>query len=221
MAGFDDIEFPSFVNWGAKGGPTFKTTVVTSTSGYEQRMVDFDAPRLTWQFDTTLATPAEIATIIQFYRARFGRAYGFRFRDWTDYMVGMQFVSGNWVPNGSPVQLVNVSTGAFIVGDGTTTVFQLSIIYVDSVRNTFRKITRPVTGYINIYLNSVLQASGYTVDVTTGLVTFSAAPGAGVAIQWAGLYDVPCRFDTDSMDLTSANGNIADWTSIKIIEIRE
>jgi hypothetical protein len=33
-----------------------------------------------------------------------------------------------------------------------------------------------------VYLDTVLQASGYTINMTTGAVTFDAAPGSGVAV---------------------------------------
>ena len=49
-----------------------------------------------------------------------------------------------------------------------------------------RSIAKPVTGSVRVALAGVEQMSGWSVDTTTGLVTFAQAPGAGVAIT-AGL----------------------------------
>jgi uncharacterized protein (TIGR02217 family) len=48
----------------------------------------------------------------------------------------------------------------------------------------------------------VKQLSGWSVDATTGLVTFTPAPAADVAITAEFELDVPVRFDTDDMAVT-------------------
>ncbi len=69
---------------------------------------------------------------------------------------------------------------------------------------------------------TVVVGSGtYTVDSTTGIITKTSgsAPTA-----WTGEFDVPCRFDTDQMQMesiTRAGGNLlTSWKSIPIVEIR-
>jgi uncharacterized protein (TIGR02217 family) len=54
-----------------------------------------------------------------------------------------------------------------------------------------------VAGTVRIALDGVELASGWSVDATTGIVTFAAAPGAGVAITAGFEFDVPVRFDSD------------------------
>jgi hypothetical protein len=67
------------------------------------------------------------------------------------------------------------------IGDGATTQWQLL--------RTYGGFTEPVQApqTWTIYLNGVAQGSGFTVS-PTGLVTFTAAPGAGVEISWTGTY---------------------------------
>ena len=65
-----------------------------------------------------------------------------------------------------------------------------------------RAIAKPVAASVRIALGVVEQPSGWSVDTTTGVVTFDAAPGAGVAITAGFEFDVPVRFDTDALDET-------------------
>lgn len=64
------------------------------------------------------------------------------------------------------------------------------------------------------------QFSSWTVDTTTGLVTFAAAPGAGSAITAGFEFDVPVRFDTDVLDVTLDLERLGSITSIPLLELR-
>ena len=70
------------------------------------------------------------------------------------------------------------------------------------------------------YLAGVLQASGWSINTATGVLTFSTAPAQDVAVTADFEFDVPVRFDTDSMEATIENFNINEWPSIPIVEIR-
>ena len=48
--------------------------------------------------------------------------------------------------------------------------------------------------------------SGWTVDTTTGVVTFTAAPAGGVIVRAGFEFDVPVRFDTDKLVDTCGTG---------------
>ena len=60
--------------------------------------------------------------------------------------------------------------------------------------------------------------SGWTLDATTGVVTFATALGIGVIVR-AG-FDVPVRFDTDMLDVTLDIERLGSITSIPLLEIR-
>lgn len=213
IPGFDDTLFPITISRGMVGGPMFHTTVATSSSGYETRNQDWTAARLEWQFAHQVTDSTILATLIAFFRARGGMARGFRFRDWTDYSVGC-----SW--NGSGFTYQSGGYQQFATGDGTTTVFQLTKAYPDALNATVRPITRPVSGSVQIWFAGVQQLSGWTVDTTTGLVTFTSAPTSGTVIQWAGAFDVPARFDVDKMSLTANTLFTGNWGGVKIIEIK-
>ena len=83
-----------------------------------------------------------------------------------------------------------------------------------------RTVTKPVSGTVIIYLNSVLQSSGYTVDYLTGIVTFAAAPSNTVLVQADFEFDVPVRFDTDKLSAALDTYGVHSWNDIPIIETR-
>ena len=64
------------------------------------------------------------------------------------------------------------------------------------------------------------QASGWSVDTATGLVTFNTAPASGVSITAGFEFDVPVRFDTDTLDVTLDLERLGSITSIPLLEIR-
>ncbi len=77
-----------------------------------------------------------------------------------------------------------------------------------------------MAGSVRIALAGVEQPSGWSVDTTTGIVSFGAALGSGVAITAGFEFDVPVRFDTDALDVTLDLERLGSITSIPLLEIR-
>jgi uncharacterized protein (TIGR02217 family) len=80
MTGFHEVRFPDNIAYGATGGPEFATTVVATGSGHEKRNVNWSEARGRWDVASGLKKQAQIDELIAFFRARRGRAHGFRFR---------------------------------------------------------------------------------------------------------------------------------------------
>lgn len=196
---FHEIRFPDDIAYGATGGPEFATSIVATASGYEQRNINWSSARGRWDVASGLKKQTQLDTLIAFFRARKGRAHGFRFKDWTDYKA------------------IGQSIGT---GDGTNKTFQLSRTYLSGGSTDVRTITKPVAGTVKIYLAGVLQSSGVSINTTTGIVTFTTAPGNNVAVSADYEFDVPVRFDTDRMAVTIEQINLHQWSGIPIIEIR-
>jgi uncharacterized protein (TIGR02217 family) len=72
---------------------------------------------------------------------------------------------------------------------------------------------------VRVYLLGVEQVAGWSVDTTTGLVTFSTAPALGVEVTDFE-FDVPVRFDTDHMAVTIETFRLHAWQQIPIVELR-
>jgi len=196
---FIETRFPTDIAYGSAGGPQYSTDVVITQSGYEQRNANWSQARAEYNVAHGVKTQAQLDTLIAFFRARKGRADGFRFKDWTDYQITAQAIG---------------------TGNGSNKIFQLVKTYVNGGITETRTIKKPVSGTVNIYLNAVLQNSGYTLDTTTGLLTFTTAPGNGVAVTADFQFDVPVRFDTDRLAATVDSYGSRSWHDIPIVEIR-
>jgi uncharacterized protein (TIGR02217 family) len=199
VTGFHDVRFPPDISYGASGGPGYSTSVITVASGHERRNSNWQAARGRWNVAHGLKKREQVAALIAFFRARRGRAYGFRFKDWTDFQ-GLAQVIGT--------------------GNGSLKTFQLVKNYASGGVIESRTITKPVAGTVKVYRNGVLVTSGVTIDTATGIVTFSTAPGSGVIVTADFEFDVPARFDTDQMDLTIETYQLGSWGQVPVVEIR-
>jgi uncharacterized protein (TIGR02217 family) len=198
-SGFHEVRFPDRIAVGAVGGPAFSTTVIATASGYEQRNVNWAEARGRWNVATGIKRREDVAELIEFFRCRMGRAYGFRFKDHTDFRALAQLLG---------------------TGDGSTTTFQLVKRYSSGPTAVTRTIRKPVGGTVKVYRDGVQATSGLTVDATTGLVTFSSAPAEGVVVTADFEFDVPVRFDVDEQQLLATSAIHHDWTAIPIVELR-
>nr|CAX84099.1 uncharacterized protein [uncultured bacterium] len=148
---FHEVRFPDDIAYGASGGPEYATDVVATASGFEQRNVRWTQARGKWDVASGIKKRAQMDTLIAFFRARKGRAYGFRFKDWTDYKA------------------VNQSIGT---GNGSAATFQLVKAYSSGGISETRRITKPVAGTVAVFVSAVPQTSRWSVDAATGVVSF-------------------------------------------------
>lgn len=196
---FVETQFPSDISYGSSGGPEYSTDVVITHSGHEQRNVNWSQSRARYNVAHGVKTKAQLDALIAFFRARKGKAIGFRFKDWTDHKA----------------QAVILGTG-----NGVQTQFQLVKRYANGGAEEQRIITKPVSGSVSVYKDGVLQNSGVTVNHTTGLVVLSAAPANGVVVSATFEFDVPVRFDTDRLAATLDAYGVQSWQDIPLLEVR-
>lgn len=109
----------------------------------------------------------------------------------------------------------------FGLGDGETTEFKLVVVYSrpgetehPDVRRIFKPVVqlnketndlqlyeadgqteRVIGNPLKIYADDVEMTTGWTVDATTGDVTFDVAPAEDVVLDWSGDYDTPMAFE--------------------------
>lgn len=212
---FHNVLFPEDYSRGVVGGPEFRTTVVATGSGYEQRNVDWATARLRWDLSRLLYDEVSRADTIAFFRARRGRAHSFLFKDWADYFVGMA-----WNPTTKTLDYSGAHN--FTTGDGTTTAFQIYRVYDSGGFTERRKITRPKSATVRVYVNGSLQTQPgqCSVNYSTGVITFVSAPANGAQIGWAGEFYVPVRFDTDVLQMEYLSPTAGD-APLPVVEVRE
>lgn len=197
--GFVETQFPTDISYGSSGGPEYSTDVVVTQGGYEQRNINWSQSRARYNVAHGVKSKTQLDMLIAFFRARKGRAIGFRFKDWTDYRAVGQQIG---------------------IGDGERTQFQLVKHYSSGSTQEYRAIGKPVSGTVVLYLGGVAQATGYTVNYTTGLVVLAVAPAEGVVVSADYEFDVPVRFDTDRLAATLDAYGMHSWQDIPLIEVR-
>jgi uncharacterized protein (TIGR02217 family) len=107
----------------------------------------------------------DLYRLIEFFEARRGQLYGFRFRDPVDNHSGV---------HGAAVTAIDQLIGE---GDGARTQFELTKTYADPGGATTRRIEKPVEGSVLVAVDGApLAPADFSVDAAAGLITID--PGA-------------------------------------------
>lgn len=226
--GFHDLAvFPERISSGSRGGPSFNTSIVRHPGGAESRLPRWTAPLRKYDAREGLRRQGDVSTLLTFIIARIGATYGFRFKDWWDYCTtatGTLHNPDDAAISDTDVQTVRVSDGMPGVGNGVETQFQLVRRYSDGGVDRVRNIQKPKASSVVVAIDSVSQASGWSLDDTTGIVTFGTAPGVGLDVTWGGEFYVPCRFaediDVDGLQVQLQDFDANTIPSVGIDEIR-
>ncbi|MEM9226082.1 MAG: DUF2460 domain-containing protein [Pseudomonadota bacterium] len=203
MSGFHEITFPTRLAVGARGGPERKTEIVTLASGQEIRNAVWANSRRRWDIGGAIGNLSDLSELTSFFEARRGPLYGFRFRDPFDHLSA---------PVGGVVSPMDQIIGT---GDGVSLSFQLSKSYGDVVRH----ITKPVSGTVRVAIDEVELLNGWSVDYTTGTVTFDAPPASSEIVAAGFTYDCPVRFDSDRLEGVVETFGAGRVVSVGLVEL--
>ena len=204
---FHEIRFPTAIAFHSTGGPERKTEIVALGSGYEERNAVWAGSRRRFDVGSGVKTLDDLGAVIAFFEARMGRLYAFRFKDFADYK------------SCAPGASVAPTDQAIATGDGATKTFQLVKTYASGPSGWTRAVKKPVAGAVRIAVAGTELPSGWSVDTTTGLVTFASAPAHGAAITAGFEFDVPARFDTDSLSVNLASFAAGEIPAIPLVEV--
>jgi len=209
---FHEIRFPTGIALGASGGPERKTEIVVLGSGYEERNGPWAQSRRRYNAGYGLKSLNDIHEAIAFFEARHGRLHGFRWKDGSDF-------------KSCPPESAPAATDQLLgTGDGATQVFALVKTYSSGGETYVRDIKKPVAATVLVAVDGVAQTEGvdYTLDPTTGLVTFDAGsiPALGLDVTAGYEFDVPVRFDTDHLNINLAAFHAGEIPDIPIVELR-
>jgi uncharacterized protein (TIGR02217 family) len=232
MSSFFEVEFPRTISYNSTGGSGFNTTTNEGLSGFEQRNKNWATSRGQWQIDLT--TPAAFEgrrqTFLDLLDAFFlvvsGMGDAFRLFDHVDNKAVGSFIGTGSSTDGG-------ATGTFA--------FQLQKVYAIGGRTYIRSISKPITSAVMDYQGNalpdtvvlydngiVVSPSIYSVDATTGIVTFHAghAPANTHIITADFQFHYPVRFDMDLMQLQIEESDVKDgspigtWASVALKEVR-
>ncbi|HYD26849.1 DUF2460 domain-containing protein [Brevundimonas sp.] len=206
---FHEVRLPVRLAFGSTGGVERRTEIVTLGSGFERRSTPWAQGRRRYLIGASLKSLDDMATLTAFFEARFGRLYGFRFRDFADFK--------SCAPSGAITHL-DQSLG---VGDGARTSFELSKRYGEGEETVTRRIHKPVAGTVKVGVDAVeLDAGAFEVGPATGLVTLVTPPPAAALVTAGFEFDVPVRFDADRVDVTLESFAAGRMAAVPLIEVR-
>jgi len=208
MPAFHEILFPLDIALGSAGGPERRTEIVALASGREERNARWAHSRRRYDAGYGIKTFDALSEVIAFFEERRGMLHGFRWRDRLDNS------------SAAPGIAVTALDQVLGVGDGATDTFQLTKTYGGAFAPYARPIAKPVAGSVRVAVDGVELESGFTVDVTSGVVTFTEPPGIGDAVTAGFLFDVPVRFDTDYLEVDLSAFAAGAIPKIPLIEIR-
>ena len=212
MTAFHEILFPLDIALKSAGGPQRRTDVVALGSGAEERNARWAHSRRRYDAGYGVKTYDALAQVIAFFEERRGRLYGFRWRDRLDHS------------SAAPDAAVAATDQAIGNGDGATATFALAKTYGADYSPYRRPIAKPVAGSVRVAVGGteVAEATAFSVDSTTGLVTFLTGhiPASGAAVTAGFLFDVPVRFDTDYLEVDLSAFAAGAIPKIPLVEIR-
>ncbi len=193
-----DAIFPTLpgLKWDVTKKPYFSTKIQTSVNGKEARAINWSYPR--WQFDLSYEllrddVTNELRTLMGFFLQRQGAFDSFLYTDPSDNYVASQSIG---------------------TGNGATTVFQL----VRSLGG-FTELMKNITGTPVVRLNGTVQGSGWTVD-GNGLITFTTAPAAGVAVTADFSYYFRVRFLQDESEFSQFMQNLWELKKCQLVSLK-
>lgn len=195
IAQFHNVRFPEDISYGSSGGPGFKTSVIDLASGHEQRNIEWSMARANYDAAYGIKQREQMEDVLEFFYARRGKAYGFRYKDWMDYQLDRQSI-----------------------GVATTNATQVYKRYEPLTAHFYdRTILKIVPDSVLLWANTV-TINPALLDVNTGIVNTTSYIGQTIEVQCE--FDVPVRFDTDDIKISQDDFELMSWPSIPLIELK-
>jgi len=204
MSAFHDVRFPLGVGLGARGGPERLTEIVELASGAEERNSPWAHSRRRWDAGPGVRSLDDFTRLTAFFEARRGRLHAFRFRDPADH--------ASCLPSGQ----VSAGDQLLGLGDGERTRFALVKRYGEGEGAYLRPIALPVVASVIVAVNG--DTAGFMLDGGDIVLDEPAADGAAVTAGFR--FDVPVRFDTDSLEITLDAFRAGAIFSVPLVEVR-
>lgn len=198
MNSFVETRYSVLQGVGSEGGPGFLTFIGMGHSAFERRIVDWDQVKARYNLATGLRDATDIATLRAIFLACRGRAMGFRYKDLADFQA-----------TDSPIG----------TGDGSNKIFRLKKRYTLGSNIYDRRCFKSVAGTVTTKVNGVPNAA-FSIDHTTGTITYSAAPANGHSVTASFQFDVPVRFDTDELKMSPEDWDQGVVGELPVVELR-
>jgi uncharacterized protein (TIGR02217 family) len=200
--------------------PRYSTTITVGANGQEARNANWQDPLRVYNAAFGVKTKVDISTLEHFFHTVRGRHMGFLLKDYADY----NFTDALGNINYQGLHGVDPA-------DGSQTQWQIFKAYTDALSQyVTRDIKFPKQGTVSVKVGGVLktETTHYTVNYSTGVITFLTAPANGTTIEVKCEFYVPVRFDTDELPIDTlmfylqagVEASLFEIASVPMIEIR-
>lgn len=183
MSFLETPRFPGSPSYGYVFRPRYRTDIISNSVGDELRTSLWTYPLHDCQVTVGPRMDDEIDELLEFYHAVAGELTGFRVKNYGEFKTCR--------PGSTPA-----GTDQPMTATGVTNEYQLIKRYTAGASTKDRPIYKPVSGTVTIAdADGTVPPAEYSIDYTTGLVTFSVAPTGSPT--WGGEFDIPMRFSGD------------------------
>ena len=193
---YHDISLPKFIEIFVVGRFEFATSYVSTLSGREVIKLDREDAKQKYLVKNCRLSQAEFEQFNNFFRARRGRQFAFRFRDYSDYNVNKQFIAK---------------------GDGRCLEFQLFKLYDDPIAPYVRNITKPVKDSIKLYIND--KEAEALIDYNTGVIQLNSLLLQDQVLVADFMFDIAVRFNHDSFEYIYSKDGSIELSTIELVEV--
>jgi hypothetical protein len=228
---FDEILLDPdiFVAGGATGGPQYANTIIKNpqTGVFKVNVGRYDFTQV-WDLQVGLMTGAKLDYFMEFWGGGFGSAYGFRAVIVSDFYVIDEVIgTGNGVQTVFPLLKSYSRPGAnhsyvrrIVKPVVNALVSPAQVLYEPNgvttrAIPTVRGIGKGVPAFT--VKKDAVTTTAYTVNNTTGNITFTTAPANGVVVTWSGEFDTPMRFLQNQFQLKPDIAS--DIQGLQLVEI--
>lgn len=188
-------------------GFTVDVTEDNANNRYAKLVSPF--PRYSFSLDYVKPKTSLAKDVMSLYRRVYGSYAGFRVFAHDDHTTHQDGVSAHTALD-------------CVLRPVTNKIFQLQKEYglgqvaLAGIGRPKRLIKKPIEGTAKIAVAGVVVSSGFTVDYSTGLVTFSSAPAGEVTGGCE--FDIPCAF-VSSFDVSALENGWREVSGISLVEL--
>ena len=194
MPTVDDAIFPEEIGFNSRGGPRYRTKITSLSAGRDKRDQRWAQPLEEWDVAYGVKSEEDLEDLVDFFHARRAMARAFKFKH--PYRNTVLATTMSWI---------------------TSKTFQIVKVYGSGTNALTRTIRCPHTDLV-IRRGGNPITSGWTVDYSTGIVTFTNAPGNPQPTAECTFF-FPMRFATDKLEVSYVEYELGE-ASVPIIEVR-
>jgi uncharacterized protein (TIGR02217 family) len=207
MSFSDNVVFPTEISYGSSTYFGGRQVRIISLPGSEKRQSRRLHSIRRFNVKFGIKTEDQLNSVLHIWESHGQTEEGFLYKDFADFK--------SCIPSGT----ITHTDQQIGVGDGATTVFQLTKGFIAGSQTYSKVILKPKVGTTVVGKDGVLQGSGFTISTILGTVTFSAAPAGGVIISAGFEYYIPVRFDIEEFEVNLSHFKRGELPDIMLKEL--